>query len=145
MNSIQVILIEDEEQARVQLRSALRSQRGIEVASEATNAVTGLVLLESIDVDVAVVDASLPDMDLLEFLRQMRIVQANSSVVPSEVLILTSPESEQKVRVALTRERVSFCTKDAPINLLAEAVQIAYRGDRADSNELIKANVIYEI
>ncbi len=149
MNSIQIILIEDEEQVRVQLRAALRSQNGIEVASEATNAVTGLVLLESIDVNVAVVDASLPDMDLLEFLEQMQRIQADSSVVPSKVLILASSDKEQKLNSSLMgkliKEGVFFCPKNAPISQITEAIQRAHRGDHQVPSEFISGNNVYEI
>ncbi|MGL4502809.1 MAG: hypothetical protein ACRC78_02370 [Planktothrix sp.] len=46
---IRIAIIEDNEETRLNLRKNLRSQPGIEVASEATNAEIGLVLLESME------------------------------------------------------------------------------------------------
>ena len=86
---IQTILIETDKQTRVALRVALRSQPGIEVASQATNGTTGLVLLESIDVDVAIIDANLPDMSISEFTQTMRDLQVDAGVTTSKLLILT--------------------------------------------------------
>jgi len=123
---IQVAVIEDDEQTRINLRIDLRAQNGIEVASEATNAETGLVLLESIDVDVAVVDGTLPDMDLVKFIRTARKVQANSYVIRSKILVLVTPD-QQSVSSAVAAGADSLCLKDAPIHQLANAVRITHR------------------
>jgi anaerobic magnesium-protoporphyrin IX monomethyl ester cyclase len=123
---IQVAVIEDDEQTRINLRIDLRAQNGIEVASEATNAETGLVLLESIDVDVAVVDGTLPDMDLVKFIRTARKVQANSYVIRSKILVLVTPD-KQSVSSAVAAGADSLCLKDAPIHQLANAVRITHR------------------
>ncbi len=121
---IQVAVIEADEQARINLRVNLRSQDGIEVASEATNAETGLVLLESIDVDVAVVDGTLPDMDLIKFIRMARKVQANSYVTASKILILVTPEQRSLLSDAIAAGADAFCLKDASIEQLTEAVRL---------------------
>jgi len=126
-NMIQVAVIEDDQQTRIDLRVNLRAQTGIEVASEATNAETGLVLLESIDVDVAVVDSTLPDMDLVKFIRNARRVQANSYVIPSKILVLVTSDQQSVLSDALKAGANGFCLKDAPIEKLAEAVRITYR------------------
>ncbi|CAD5958030.1 Anaerobic magnesium-protoporphyrin IX monomethyl ester cyclase [Planktothrix tepida] len=123
---IQVAVIEDEEETRLNLRKNLRSQPGIEVASEATNAETGLVLLESIDVDVAVVDSTLPDMNLVKFIRMARKAQGNSYVIPSKILVLVTPDQESILSEALEAGANGFCLKDAPIQKLANAVQTLY-------------------
>ena len=126
---IQVAVIEDDEQTRINLRVNLRAQDGIEVASEATNAETGLVLLESIDVDVAVVDSTLPDMDLGKFIRTARKVQSNSYVIPSKILVLVTPDPES-VSSAVAAGAEALCLKDAPIEQLTNAVNITHRNGR---------------
>jgi anaerobic magnesium-protoporphyrin IX monomethyl ester cyclase len=124
---VQVAVVEADQQTRVELRNNLRAQKGIEVASEATNAETGLVLLESIDVDVAVVDSTLPDMDLVKFLRMARKVQANSYVTSSRILVLVTPEQQALLADAIAAGADAYCLKDAPIEQLAEAVRTTYR------------------
>ncbi|MFB2882146.1 magnesium-protoporphyrin IX monomethyl ester anaerobic oxidative cyclase [Floridanema aerugineum] len=128
---IQVAVIEDDEQTRINLRVNLRAQDGIEVASEATNAETGLVLLESIDVDVAVVDSTLPDMDLKKFIRNARKVQANSYVIPSKILVLVNPEQPSILDTLATGNDAfcadGFCAKDGNMEKLAEAVRIMHK------------------
>ncbi|MDX2217308.1 MAG: magnesium-protoporphyrin IX monomethyl ester anaerobic oxidative cyclase [Oculatellaceae cyanobacterium bins.114] len=124
---IQVAVVEADEQTRLSLRVSLRSQPDIEVASEATNAETGLVLLESIDVDVAVVDGTLPDMDLVKFIRSARKIQSNSYVIPSKILVLVTPEQQSLLADALAVGMDAFCLKDAPIQQLADAVRITHQ------------------
>lgn len=134
---IQVAVIEADEKTRINLRVDLRSQDGIEVASEATNAETGLVLLESIDVDVAVVDATLPDMDLVKFIRNARKVQNNSFVIPSKILVLITPEQESILSDAVTAGVDAFCLKDGNIQKLADAVRITHRQGKYQDPALI--------
>nr|WP_279239719.1 response regulator [Scytonema sp. UIC 10036] len=124
---IQVAVIEAEEQTRINLRMNLRAQEGIEVASEATNAETGLVLLESIDVDVAVVDGTLPDMDLVKFIRTARKVQANSYVTSSRILVLVTPEQRSLLSDVIAAGADAFCLRNAPIEQITEAVRATYR------------------
>lgn len=123
MTDIQTILVEAEEQTRIALRMALRSQPGIEVASEATNGTTGLVLLESIDVDVAVVDATLPDMSIREFIHQMHELQLDSTVKPSKLLILLDVQDPLTVAEALILNAEGYCLKTAAIEQMAVAIR----------------------
>ena len=124
---IQVAIVEADQQTRIDLRMNLRSQDGIEVASEATNAETGLVLLESIDVDVAVIDATLPDMDVAKFIRMTRKVQANSYVTSSRILVLATPAQHTLLADAIVAGADAVCLKEAPIQQLADAVRTTYR------------------
>jgi anaerobic magnesium-protoporphyrin IX monomethyl ester cyclase len=124
---IQVAVVEADQRARINLRTNLRLQDRIEVASEATNAETGLVLLESIDVDVAVVDVTLPDIDIAKFIRMARKVQAASYVTSSRILVLAAPEYQSQLLDAIAAGADAICLKDAPIQQLADAVRITYR------------------
>jgi anaerobic magnesium-protoporphyrin IX monomethyl ester cyclase len=126
-DEIQVAIVEADQQTRIRLRNDLRSQAGIEVASEATNAETGLVLLESIDVAVAVVDSNLPDMELAKFIRSARKIQANSYVIPSKILVLVEPEQKPLISEALAAGADAVYFKNAPIEQLANAVRMTHR------------------
>jgi anaerobic magnesium-protoporphyrin IX monomethyl ester cyclase len=124
---IQVAVVEAHEQTRLHLRAELRSQSGIEVASEATNGETGLVLLESIDVNVAVVDATLPDMDVSTFIRKTRTRQADSCVIPSKILILVAPEQSSVISEAIAAGAEAVCVKGSSIEHLANAVRLTHQ------------------
>ena len=86
IDDVQVVIVDGDEAARIALRKGLRSQAGIEIASEATNGETGLILLDSIVVDVVIISEPLPDMSLPEFMQR---VQQQQSCQSFKLLILT--------------------------------------------------------
>jgi anaerobic magnesium-protoporphyrin IX monomethyl ester cyclase len=74
------------------------------VASEATNGETGLVLLESIYVDVVVVNAQLPDMTITQFIQRVRGME--TPFQSYKLLVLTDANCDYS---ALDRQQVSYC------------------------------------
>lgn len=128
-SGIQVFLIEDEEQTRVSMRKALRSQDGIDIYSEATNAETGLVLLQSVaGGDVALVDMSLPDKNGVELTKYFREIQETSENPELKLCILIDPDHEEEIFAALAAGAESYCFKNAPLEQLAEAIKLTNAG-----------------
>jgi anaerobic magnesium-protoporphyrin IX monomethyl ester cyclase len=126
---IQVFLIEDEEQVRVRMRQALRSQAGIDIYSEATNADTGLVLLQSVrGGDVALVDASLPDKSVRELVQEFRQVQADSDNPDLKICILLESEQEFERTMTGDTEVEGYCLKHAPIEQIVEMIRVVHEG-----------------
>ncbi len=128
-SGIQVFLIEDEEQTRVSMRKALRAHDGIDIYSEATNAETGLVLLQSVaGGDVALVDMSLPDKNGVELTKDFREIQETSENPALKLCILIDPEREEEIFAALASGAESYCFKSAPVEQLAEAIKLTHAG-----------------
>ncbi len=120
MDDIQVIIIESDEPTRIRLRNELRQQAGIEIASEATNGETGLVLLESIPVDLAIAPMILSDMDGITFTEKVRQLQAEDEELNFKVLLRCSLADEEQVMVAGAE---AYCRDDLTIEELAEKVK----------------------
>jgi len=110
---LQVVLVDGDEPRRIALRKGIRDQEGLVVASEATNGETGLVLLESIYVDVVVVNADLPDMTITQFIQRVRGME--TPFQSYKLLVLTGENCDYD---ALNRQQVSYC----PANLEAQAL-----------------------
>jgi anaerobic magnesium-protoporphyrin IX monomethyl ester cyclase len=110
---VQVVIVDSNEPRRIQLRKDIRDQEGLVVASEATNGETGLVLLESIYVDVVVVNEGLPDMSITQFIQRVRGME--TPFQSYKLLVLTGEQCDHS---ALDRQQVSYC----PANLEAEAL-----------------------
>ncbi len=121
---VQVVIVEGDEPTRIALRKGLRSQAGLEVASEATNGETGLVLLESIVVDVVIVSDPLPDMDLGDFLRR---AQVQNPCQPLRLLVLADQPLAADV---LNSEGLAHCSPGTPMATMAEMI---HRLNRAGS------------
>ncbi|MDJ0718500.1 MAG: magnesium-protoporphyrin IX monomethyl ester anaerobic oxidative cyclase [Prochloraceae cyanobacterium] len=128
-SEIQVFLIVSDEQTRVGLRNALRAQTGIDIYSEATNAETGLVLLNSVaGADVALIDFNLPDKNAVELTEDFRQIQAQSDNPGLKLCILLEPDSEAEILAAFAAGAESYLLKNAPIEQLAEAIRLTQAG-----------------
>jgi anaerobic magnesium-protoporphyrin IX monomethyl ester cyclase len=87
------------------------------VASEATNGETGLVLLESIYVDVVVVNADLPDMSITQFIQRVRGME--TPFQSYKLLVLTGENCDYS---ALDRQHVSYCPASLDTEALGEII-----------------------
>ncbi|MFQ4136108.1 magnesium-protoporphyrin IX monomethyl ester anaerobic oxidative cyclase [Nodosilinea sp. PGN35] len=114
---LQVVIVDGDEGSRLALRQGLRSQPGLEVASEATNGETGLVLLDSIGVDVVVVTAPLPDMAIADFIGR---VQAQNPCQPLRLVVLTDTPA------LLDGLGVAHCPRHSSMTALAEQIRDDY-------------------
>jgi len=126
MDDIQVIIVESDEATRIRLRTELRQQAGIEIASEATNGETGLVLLESIPVDLAIAPMILSDMDGVTFTQKVRQLQAEDEELTFKVLLRCSLQSEKQVIAAFAAGAEAYCRDDLSIVELAEKVKTTH-------------------
>lgn len=126
---IQVFLIEDEEAIRIKMRNTVRSQEGIDIYSEATNADTGLVLLTSVTGgDVALIDLSLPDKNGIELIKEFQKIQSTSDNPNLKVCLLIAPNYDNQMITDLNTEAISYCSKNAPIEQLTEAIRVTHTG-----------------
>jgi DNA-binding NarL/FixJ family response regulator len=129
MSSIRVALIEDHDVVRIGLRTVLQSQEGIEVVGEATNGQQGLSLLQTTQVDVALVDIGLPGMDGIELTQQFRQYQKKQPGGTTKVLILTMQGSEETVLASFAAGADSYCMKDIGMEPLIEAIRMTHSGN----------------
>ncbi|HWA75844.1 MAG TPA: PAS domain S-box protein [Polyangiaceae bacterium] len=115
-----VLVVDDEPFVRTHLRRALM-RHGYSV-SEASDGASGLTLLQSAEVDVLVLDMTMPDMDGAEVVRRIR---ARGSTVP---IVLASGYLEPTVERGLDRSLVQgFLLKPFGIADLIDAIERARR------------------
>jgi two-component system, NarL family, response regulator LiaR len=127
--SIRVVLIEDHDVVRIGLRTVLQNQEGIEVVGEATTGTQGLVLLQTIPVDVALVDVGLPEIDGIELTQKFRQFQQQQQGIETKVLILTMLGNEATVLASFAAGADSYCMKDIGMEQLIEAVRMTHSGN----------------
>ncbi len=126
--SIRVALIEDHDVVRIGLRTVLQNHPGIEVVGEATNGTQGLVLLQTTQIDVALVDVGLPGMDGIELTQQFRQFQQQHPL-ETKILILTMLGNESTVLASFAAGADSYCMKDIAMEQLIEAIQMTHGGN----------------
>jgi DNA-binding NarL/FixJ family response regulator len=128
MSTIRVALIEDHDVVRIGLRTVLQSQPGIEVVGEATNGIEGLALLQTTQVDVALVDIGLPGMDGIELTQQFRQFQQQQPELITKMLMLTMQGNEATVLASFAAGADAYCMKDIGSEQLIEAIRLTHNG-----------------
>ena len=129
MSDIRVVLIEDHDVVRIGLRTVLQIQQGIQVVGEATTGTQGLALLQTIPVDVALVDIGLPGMDGIELTQKFRQFQKEQLDSTTKVIMLTMQGNEETVIAAFAAGADSYCMKDIGIEQLIEAIEMTHTGN----------------
>lgn len=129
MSDIRVALIEDHDVVRIGLRTVLQIQEGIEVTGEASNGPQGLTLLQTTQIDVALVDIGLPGIDGIELTQQFRKFQQKHPELKTKVLMLTMLGNEETVLAAFAAGADSYCMKDVGIEQLIEAIRLTHGGN----------------
>ncbi len=129
MSDIRVVLIEDHDVVRIGLRTVLQIQAGVQVVGEATTGPQGLTLLQTTEVDVALVDIGLPGMDGIELVQKFRQFQKEQQRTTTKIIMLTMQGNEETVIAAFAAGADSYCMKDVGIEQLIEAINMTHTGN----------------
>lgn len=122
---IRVLLADDHSIVRAGLRRILEEGGDIEVVAEASDGQEALRLAGETRPDVAVIDISMPGLDGLEVISQLRVQQPHLPV-----LILTVHEEDQYVIRAIKAGAKGYLTKRSAPELLVTAIRRLYAGGR---------------
>lgn len=128
---ITTVLIDDHEILRKGLRTLLEVEDRCRVVGEASDASTGLELVESLRPMVAVVDVQLPDMSGLDVVRRIR-----QRVSRTAVVMLSMFSDEPLVVDALRAGASGYVLKSSASTDLITAVHAAVAGERYLSESL---------
>jgi DNA-binding NarL/FixJ family response regulator len=128
---IKVLVADDHVLVRRGIVQVLAEAPDICVAAEAGNGTEALQAVRKGDYDVVVLDISMPDMNGLEVLKQVRTLRPD---VP--VLILSMYSEEQYALRALRAGAVGYLTKDSLPGELIAAIREAVQGGRYVSRSL---------
>jgi DNA-binding NarL/FixJ family response regulator len=122
---IRLLLAEDHPVVRVGLERLLAGEEDIEIVGTADNGATAVELAAKQEVDVVLMDLSMPVMDGIEATR--RIVETHEGAV--RVVVLTSLSSREEIMAALDAGASGYLLKDAEPQELLAGVRAAARGD----------------
>lgn len=120
MSEISALIVDDSSVMRKIVERSLR-QAGLAIANvyEASNGVEALDVLRRTRVDLILTDINMPNMDGLEFLRQMRAQQLAPDV---PVVMITTEGSEDHVREAIVAGAQGYIRKPFTAEQVKERV-----------------------
>jgi DNA-binding NarL/FixJ family response regulator len=122
---IRVLVADDHAVVRRGLRQILEAEPDIEVVAEATNGAEAVALVREQDVDVALLDITMPGRSGLEVLRELRGVRPGLRVL----VLSMHPEERYAVRV-LKEGAAGYLTKESAPEELVSAVRKVAAGGR---------------
>ena len=131
---IRVLLIDDHTMFRQGLRRLIDHESDMEVVGEAPNGVEGLEYLRKLDVDVLLLDISLPGKNGLEVLKEVK----EESPSPHVIMLSMHPEERFGVR-AMKAGADGYMTKESAADELVEAIRKVTRGRKYIPQKLAEA------
>ena len=118
-----VLIADDHPLVRSGVRRALEGERDMEVVGEATNGAKVLPLVGQTGPDLVVLDLSMPHLDGLACLDQLRRRYPDVKVV-----ILSASGDPDRVQAALSRGATAYVVKSVDVRDLASALRQAIEG-----------------
>ena len=122
---IQVLLVDDHTLFLEGLVNTLGVAKEFEIVGQAKDGRSALALWRKTAPDVGVIDVSMPGMDGIETVRQLR-----AQVPDARVLMLTSSEDQDDVIAALDAGAAGYVTKGIRYSDLVAAVREVHAGGR---------------
>jgi DNA-binding NarL/FixJ family response regulator len=118
MNSIRVILVDDQPIVRQGLATILRYAPGIEVAGEAADGHEAIALARDLRPDVVLMDIKMPRLGGIPATRQI-----SAELPETRVIILTTYDADDMIFEGIKAGAKGYLLKDASSETLIEAIQ----------------------
>jgi len=125
VKNLRILIADDHELVRRGAVGVLRSRRGWKIVGEAANGREAVEKTIKLKPDVAILDISMPELDGVEAVSQIR-----EAVPETKVLVLTMHESDQIVKRALDAGANGYVLKSDLTEALPKAVKALAEGKR---------------
>ena len=122
-HAIRLLISDDHPVVRAGLGGMLSGEEGFEVVGEATNGSEAVALTNRLSPDVVLMDLRMPEMDGVEAISRIKEQHPET-----QVLVLTTYESDADILRALEKGATGYMLKDAPREDLFEAIRATAEG-----------------
>ena len=121
---IKVLVVDDHHLFAHGLKTMFQPEDGIDIVASTTNGNEAVPLLREHEVDVVIMDISMPVIDGID---SMKLIQEAGYTTP--ILMLTMHQDIRQIKRALEQKAKGYILKDASKPELIEAVQKVARGE----------------
>jgi len=136
---IRVLVADDHPIVRRGLKSLLQTEPGFECAGEAADGAEAVELTRALQPDVILLDLAMPRVTGLE-----AIIQIKAENPDARILVVTSFAEDDKVFPAIKAGASGYLLKDAPPEMLIQAMRDVYRGE-SSLHPAIARKLIHEL
>lgn len=128
---INILIADDHVLVREGLKKVIKSGQNLEIAGEASNANEALKMLETLTVDVLVLDISMPGKTGLDLLKDVKILY------PDLPVLILSMHSEERYAIRALKSGASgYITKESAADELVKAILKVHTGGKYISASL---------
>jgi DNA-binding NarL/FixJ family response regulator len=120
---ITVLLVDDQSLIRQGLKALLELEPDLEIVGEAENGEIAINLVEKLHPNVVLMDIRMPIMDGVAATKEIQ-----KQFPTTKVLVLTTFDDDQYVKVALQNGAMGYLLKDTPSEELAVAIRAVDKG-----------------
>ena len=128
MTDIRVLIVDDVERVRQDLRTFLTLAGNIEIVGEARNGLEAIRLVDTLCPQVVLMDLEMPIMNGFEAARQIKALHPSCRVIA-----LTIHAGEKERQQALQVGMADVILKGAPLDVLLRAIWAAAPNEKARS------------
>lgn len=132
METIRVIIIEEQPLFRCGIRATLERMGDCEIIGESTDPVEVLEWARTCSLDVVIIDAGLTTSDALEIVRQMRHLVPHMAII-----VLTPSEDEERLFQSIKVGAAAYYTRHIIPEELEEAVRKVSRGEYLINDDVL--------
>jgi DNA-binding NarL/FixJ family response regulator len=122
---ISVLIIDDNQLARMGVAMLLSTQSNVRLVGEAVDGPSGVKMYAELKPDVALVDLRLPGMDGISVLEAIRRHKSDA-----RCLVLSHYDGDENIFKALRAGASGYLTKQAPGPDILDAIRTVYSGQR---------------
>jgi two-component system, NarL family, response regulator LiaR len=132
-NPLKIAIFEDDPLIRLGLKQFLGAQPQLEVVGEAEDGYGAIECIRQQQIDLAIMDVGLPQLDGIEATRQIKLEFSQV-----RVLMLTSHEEETEIIAALSCGADGYCIKGTSLQQYIRDAILQWRGF---ANEQLRAKL----
>lgn len=138
MNTIRILLVDDQKMVREALKVALQPEEDINIVGTANNGLAAIQLVEQLNPDLVVMNMEMPGLDGATATQEISRKFSNTKVV-----ILSSYDTDEYITKSLAMGAKGYLLKDSGIQDIAGVIRNVNKGYTQISPGLLEKLLIY--
>lgn len=141
---IRILIVDDQNFTREALRAVLKNEQNLLIVGEAENGIKALALMEQLEIDLAIIDLDMPEMNGFELTQKI-----SQNFPQTKVIILSSHDDRDSINQAVNFGARGYLLKNTSVSEVVDTINCVQRGyfqlGPGLFEKLISASINYEL